>query len=364
MKLLFLIPGDVRFTAATPDHAPLGGTESCAAWLARHLAALGHDVTLMTTLPPGTPRLVAGVRHVSNDDGTGAFFAAEDFEAVIALTSPHNAQALKQAAPRALHVAWLHLLGHQPDMAMLHPATPFIDAAVMVSTYQRDALHFAGPAQVIGNGIAPAFENLFASADELRAAKQNRAVYASIPDRGLEWLIAAFREAQVDTRLDIYSGMRIYQRSDEPLAALYAAIAATPRARRFDPVGQTELAAAMKSAAFLTYPANQPETYCIVAQEAMAAGLKVIATPMGALRETTRGHADLMPLDGITGAQLPSLFARRIEANVQDFLARPDAWAEERFAQVQEASRVGNWRVRAKEWEAFLGPAISWKRGA
>jgi acyl-CoA synthetase (AMP-forming)/AMP-acid ligase II len=167
---------------------------------------------------------------------------------------------------------------------------------------------------------------MFSSPEDLLAAKQNRAVYASIPDRGLEWLIAAFREAQVDTRLDIYSGMRIYQRSDEPLAALYAAIAATPRARRFDPVGQTELAAAMKSAAFLTYPANQPETYCIVAQEAMAAGLKVIATPMGALRETTRGHADLMPLDGITGAQLPSLFARRIEANVQDFLARPMRW--------------------------------------
>lgn len=363
MKLLFHCAGAVRFTVETPERQPLGGSESCVAWLARHLALLGHDVTLMCEMPPGTPELLAGVRHVPIEQESAAFFAAKDFEAIISITAPQNAEPLKRVAPSACHIAWLHLFGHQPAMAGLHAATPFIDCAVAVSDFHRHSLDFRGPIQVIGNAIAPGFENMFASAGDLLAAKRNRAIYASIPDRGLDWLIQAWPQAQMETELDIYSGMAIYQRSDAPLAALYAAIATTPRATRHAPVGQTELAAAMKSAAFLTYPASEPETWCIVAQEAMAAGLKVVSTAMGALPETTRGHADLMTLDGLQGAQVPGLFARRIEANVQDFLARPEQWAEQRFAQVQDVNRTATWRARAKEWEAFLGGVIAWKRG-
>ena len=85
MKLAFFISTPVRFTAATPEQAPLGGTESCAAYLSRHLAARGHDVTLLAALPDGTPRQLLGVRHVPMEDGTFGFFGAEDFDAVIAL---------------------------------------------------------------------------------------------------------------------------------------------------------------------------------------------------------------------------------------------------------------------------------------
>jgi glycosyltransferase involved in cell wall biosynthesis len=362
MKLLFLNPTNVRFSVETPEWTALGGTESSAAWLARHLAARGHDVTLMAELPPGTPERVQDVRHVPADAGTGAFFREQDFEAIITLTSPHNAQSLKQAAPRALQIAWLHLLASQPDMKSLPAAAPFIDCAVMVSHYQRDALGFAGPSQVIGNGIAPAFENMFASAAELQAAKENRAVYTSIPDRGLDWLVESFPQAGVETRLDVYSGMRIYQRPDGELGALYARINAMPHCRRHDAIGQRALADAIRSAAFLTYPGNIPETYCIVALEAIAAGLKVVALAMGALPETTLGFADLMPLNGVHGEQVPGLFAAHIRRNVEDFLARPQAWAEERFAQSREVGRRCSWTMRAKEWEAFLAPAIAWKR--
>jgi glycosyltransferase involved in cell wall biosynthesis len=364
MKLLFHCAGAVRFTVETPERQPLGGSESCVAWLCRHLALLGHDVTLMCAMPSDTPARLAGVRHVPITQESAAFFAREDFEAIISVTAPQNAEPLRRVAPRACQIAWLHLFGDQAAMAGLHAAAPHVDCAVAVSDCHRRSLDFRGPIQVIGNAIAPSFEAMFDMPSALLAAKRNRAVYASIPDRGLDWLIEAWRQAQVDTKLDIYSGMAIYQRSDAPLSPLYAQIEKTPRARRHAPLGQRDLAMALRSAAFLTYPANEHETFCIVAQEAMAAGLKVVATEMGALPETTRGHADLMRLDGLDVLQVPSLFARRIEANVQEFLSRPEQWAEERFAQMQDVNRTATWRVRAKEWEAFLSGVISWKRGS
>jgi glycosyltransferase involved in cell wall biosynthesis len=135
-----------------------------------------------------------------------------------------------------------------------------------------------------------------------------------------------------------------------------------PRTKLHAPVSQTALAAALRDAAFLTYPAIVPETWCIVAQEAMAAGLKVVSTAIGALPESTHGFADLMPID--PSEDIAARFTPLIERNVADFLARKREWAEERFAQSQTVNRTSNWAARAKEWESFLAPAVAWKRGA
>ncbi len=185
-----------------------------------------------------------------------------------------------------------------------------------------------------------------------------------MPDRGLDVLAAAFPQANIETALDVYSGMNLYQRhqDDVMLAPLYDAVEKLPRTRRHLAVGQRELAAAMKGAAFLAYPCIQGETYCVVALEAMAAGLKVVATEAGALPESTLGHADLLPLAGLDTHALVPRFAAHLERNVGDFLARTQEWAEERYAQVQVVNRRCSWAARAKEWEAFLGPAIAWKR--
>jgi len=361
MKLAFFVSTPIRFNAATPERSPLGGTESCAAYLTRHLAARGHDVTLIAGLPPATPERVLGVRHIPMEDATFGFLGREDFDAVIALSMPGDAQKLKTAAPAAFHVAWTHLGPWEPAVAQLGTMTPFVDCAVFVSEWQRGVTRFGGATQVIGNAIAPPFENMFASAEELLAAKQNRAVYASAPERGLEILAEAFAAARIETVLEVWSGSSLYQRPDAPLPARLAAL---PRAQVHAPVGQAALAAALRGAAFLAYPAIVPETWCIVALEAMAAGLKVISTAIGALPESTLGFAELMP---VSADEAPEEIARRftplLERNVSDFLTRQHEWAEERFAQAQEVSRRCNWAARAKEWEEFLGPAIAWKRG-
>lgn len=363
MKLAFFVSTPVRFTVATPERAPLGGTESCAAWLARHLAARGHDVTLLASLPPGTPERVRDVRHVPMEDATFGFFGRADFDAVIALTMPGDARALRQAAPRALHIAWLHLGPWEPAMAALPEAAPFLDCAVFVSDWHRAACRFAGPSQVIGNGIAPPFEDLFASAEDLRAAKENRAVYASVPDRGLDVLAEAFAAARIETKLDVYSGRSLYGEPDDAFAPLFARLAALPRVKHHAPVSQAALAAALRRAAFLAYPATVPETWCIVALEAMAAGAKVIATATGALPESTLGHADLLPVGANeTRSEIAARFTPLLERNAADFLERRRAWAEERFAQSREVTRRCSWAARAKEWEDFLAPAVAWSK--
>ena len=361
MQLLFVSHQPLRFNVETPARQPLGGTESATAWLARQLAANGHDVTLMTGLPRGTPDYLDGVRHLPGERISDTALLAS-FDAVIAVGSLGLAQQLKTVAPRALHVAWLHALPDQPGMKLLPGAAPFLDGAVFVSEWQRRAVRFDGAGHVIGNGVAPAFEDLFNSAEELIAAKQNRAAYTTTPYRGLHILAEAFARARIATELDVWSGMSLYQADDAPFAAVYAAARATPRLSLHAPVGQAELATRLKPAAFLFYPSVYFETYCITALEAIAAGLKVISTDLGALSETTLGFADLMPVIGLPPDELVRAFAARLEAAEAAFLADPRAWGQARFAQSREVVRRCNWRARAREWEGFLEPAIAARR--
>ena len=356
MKLLFANHQPTRFTVETPAREPLGGTESCMAWLTRQLAANGHDITLMTHLPAGTPEWLLGVRHLPVERMADA--ALTGFDAVITVGSLELAAPLRSAIPNARHIAWLHALPDQPGMKLLPAAAPFLDHVVFVSEWQRRAVRHPGPSQVIGNGIAPAFENLFGSAEELAAAKQNRAAYTTTPFRGLHVLAQAFGEARLATRLDVWSGMRLYQASDTPFEAVYAAAAATPRLALHGPVSQPELAQALKPVSFLFYPCVYFETYCISALEAIAAGLKVVATDIGALSETTLGYAALMPAIGVPPAELVRGFARAMEETEAAFLADSHGFAQERYAQSRDVVRRGNWRVRAREWEAFLAAAI------
>jgi glycosyltransferase involved in cell wall biosynthesis len=351
MKLLLVNGSQLRFTVETPAREALGGTESACAYLAQAMALRGHDVSLMCNLPEGAPDRAAGVRHLglglAQDAG---FFARENFETIIALSAPQAAAHLKKIAPKALHVAWLHLPPNQAVKDLIAKHSAFMDRAVFVSQTQRAATGFVGPSAVIGNAIAPAFENLFASANDLRAAKQNRAAYTSVPDRGLDVLAQTVARTRLLTDFDIYSGMRLYQQTEESFVPLYAELRALPHCHFHGVLGQAALAQALKPAAVLAYPCTVGETYGIVVQEAIAAGLKVVTTDLGHLKFTGLGFADLVP----AGPDLGERFTTQLEASVDTFLADPDSWAKERFAQLQVVNRDCTWAVRAKEWEDFL----------
>ena len=362
MKIAFFNPSTMAFNVATPQSAPLGGIASCLCYLARSLADRGHDVTLVSLLPDGTPPVLLGVKHqpiqpVLTDPA--GYFAKENYDAAIAVNYPDIAPYIRSGSPRTLNIAWPHVFANQPALRILPQVQHLLDFIVYVSETQRADFKLTTRGVVIGNAVSPGFENMFSSADDLLAAKQNRAVYASMPFRGLDELVEVMGRTRAQTELHVFSSMQAYQDSDDRFAALYAGMGANPRIHHHGGVGQAELARQFRSSAFLVYPSTFIETYCIVAQEALAAGLKVISNTFGALPETTMGFADLLPVTGnFTRESHVAGVAALLDKNEADFLRAPREWAQERFVQLQAVNRISTWAARAAQWEALLAPAV------
>jgi glycosyltransferase involved in cell wall biosynthesis len=354
------------YDVSTPFERPLGGSQSALAYLAVELARRGSRVTLFC----GTswPRDVLGVTCVSNQAiPVGAL--GQPYDAFIVLNGPADLgpRLRPHLAPATPLVLWTQHAVDQPAMKPLHQSEPrqVWDAIVCVSEWHRSttiAEYGLDPARVfvLRNAIAPCFERLFASREELAQAKGARLIlsYTSTPFRGLNVLIHLFPALQREfptAELEIFSSMKVYQQ-DEPAdeyAPLYHQCRRTPGVRYVGSVAQPRLAEELKAASILAYPNTFAETSCISVMEAMAAGLMVVTTDLGALPETTRGFAALVPPP--TGTAAVQEFARGFLDRLKEVLHTrandPAAFAAAHYEQVEAVNAEDTWRRRAAAWE-------------
>ena len=357
MRIAFLdrMPWDYRVD--TPEVRPLGGSQSALCHLARALARAGHAVRVVTmTSAPGP---VAGVDCRSLSEGY-ALFAGMDAAIVLNDPDPDVARGLRAAmAGRGLVVLWTQHDVDQPAMAAFADAgvRALWDRVVFVSDWQRRAYRRsfgACPADiVIGNAMAPAFETLFAESEDVLAAKAGPPllVYASAPFRGLDVLLDAFpliRARLPQARLLVHSSLGIYQvaAAADAHQALYARARAMAGVDYRGAVAQPALAQALKGALCFAYPSTFPETFCTAALEAMAAGALAVVGDLGALAETTRGLAELVPV--------AEDYAGRFAERVVDGLADREALGERLGRQRRLLAASASWAVRARAWEHFI----------
>src|SRR5262249_44999537 len=113
---------------------------------------------------------------------------------------------------------------------------------------------------------------------------------------------------------------------------------------------QPELAAELRKAAVLAYPNSYPETSCIAALEAMAAGCLVGTSKRAVLPETTAGFARLVPPDDDRPAYVDQFVAEVVQALTD--LAGPDTRAvEEKLRrQLEHVRQNHTWPVLAGQW--------------
>jgi glycosyltransferase involved in cell wall biosynthesis len=369
MNIAFLDAVGWDYDVSTPRERPLGGSQSALAYLAVELAGRGSRVTVLC----GTswPRQVLGVECVSTR-AIPEGLLGRPFDAFIILNGPADLASrlrphLAAATPLVL---WTQHAADQPAMQPLlqREVRQQWDVVVCVSQWHRASMiaHYGlDPARVVvlRNAIAPCFERLFSSPDELAQAKGSRLIlsYTSTPFRGLNVLIHLFPEVRREfptAELEVFSSMKVYQQ-DEPgdeFAHLYHQCRATPGVRYVGSVPQPRLAEELKAASILAYPNTFAETSCIAVMEAMAAGLFVVTTDLGALPETTAGFGALVaPPAGPAGVNsFAQGFLDRLRASLGDRAADPSAFAAARMEQVEAINAGATWRVRAAEWEASI----------
>ncbi len=267
--------------------------------------------------------------------------------------------------PRTRLLFWSGHGAEQPAVQPLRdPAErAAYDGFVLVSAWQRGRYRAAfgldpDRTVVLGNGISPAFENLFSPEESIIAAKAWPPVlaYVSTPDRGLELLLEAFpriRAAVPGTALEVYAGLRLYGFSEAEdqarYGALYQKCRETAGVALVGPVAQPELARRLRRAAVLAYPNTVAETYGIAAREALAAGCQVVCTALGALPETTAGFARLLPPPEDRAA-----YRERFTAEAVAVLKGLAGQEEALRRQVTHILRESTWAGWADRWAATV----------
>ncbi len=364
MHLVFIDAVDWPWRVDAPFHRALGGTQSAMAYLMLELAKRGIKVSLINMEPPHE---VGGVRGLSTQFSSSEIADATAF-IVCSDPTPDHVGLLARYAPGAKKILWQH---HAPDQAAVQPMADSEvmqqwDAVVFVSEWQKQEYlkrfpNLADKTHVIlRNAISPVFESLF---DDLPVlpfkSPAPRFAYSSMPFRGLDRLLYGWHRiiaAHPSAQLQIFSSMKLYNQEDAGnIETMLDAARQMPGVIHVGAVPQAELAQQLRSTLIFSYPNTFPETACIAAMEAMAAGCIVITSDIGALPETLGGYGEIVKFqeDGAAHAFEFADHAVNIVAQLKS--EWQDGKLEKRLAaQVAWAQQTYSWRTRAGEWEKAL----------
>lgn len=354
-KIGFINFSPLVYDVETPYKEPLGGTESAMCYLTVELAKLGHEVVLFGKYSKSFS--LKGVLHEDqNNIGKDKW---QDLDFMIIQSHPKAGMVVKPLLNKKTKlILWEHLDIDQPPVSAFHDQKirNLFDWVVFVSNWQMERfIKTFGidrkKSIVIRNAVSPAFENLkpIKSRDPVLA-------YTATPFRGLDILIHVFPEIKKrvpKVKLKIFSSFKVYQQKKEETEweGLYQICRSTEGIEYVGSVGQERLAKELKEVSILTYPNTFPETSCITALEAMAAGCQVVSSQLGAIPETTAGFAKLIPFT----PDNKELYCQRFIETIVEVLKTPSAdLPDKQSRQLTFINNCYTWEKRAEEWKIWF----------
>lgn len=290
--VFYVGPGFEHWTPDSPNITGLGGSETAVIEMAKQLQALGRKVTVYAEAS-GT---WDGVEYLHHSE-----FHGTNCKVFIASRTPWAIHHFGKVVAD-ISLLWVHDIHCGPRTPELEWALWQFDRVLCLSQWHREYFLSIYPTLdasrvvVTRNGIVP---ERFAVLPE----KTNRMVWSSSPNRGLLRLLGFMREIRKkvpDAAVDIYYGfdcwetmMKLHNNQQQlQEIAMYkdqiAQAEAEGIAKFHGRRPQPELAQAFLRSKVWAYPTDFPETSCISAMEAQAAGCLVVATRFAALGETVK----------------------------------------------------------------------------
>lgn len=304
--------GGLPFNGDTIKTKSLGGSETAAYYIAKALAARGHRVTLFTNSQE--EGAFDDVKYIWAGNSTEQAPLGERFH-FYASNTPTDVLMIQRQPGAFVHrfqskinVCWLHDLALHRQKPLASAGLWNIDSVFCVSEWHKNQVcevygfdkKFV---RTVTNGVDL---SIYDGKIEYKLPKLKDEIallYSSRPERGLEHHIRPGgimdRLWEVDKRFRLY--VCNYENNPPQLAEMYAAlygrVEQMPNVTALGNLTKQQLADAMRQCDALVYPTEFEEVSCITAMEAMAAGLPMITSDVGALAETTKDSGTiLLPL--------------------------------------------------------------------
>ena len=362
-------PGWERWSPTTIEQDGAGGSETALVRLATALVGRGWSVTVYSDVFEG---VVGGVSYRSFD----SWQPDEPVDAFVSSRLPAVFDARIAAATRAL---WCHDANYAEELTTERAEN--VTDVLALSEWHRDHLaerypFVRGKLSVVRNGVAlrssASGEDLFPSARRAFDDRLPHCIYSSSPARGLDVLLELWPEIRrhaPDAELHVYYGWEVYDRiavTRPPMRAfkvllfhlLEQAGGEAGGVFMHGRVSQPALHFAMQNGRVWSYPTAFYETSCIGAMEARAAGLPIVTSALGALRETVGEHGTLIPFerepapDEPSGNRWPAYRAAFTETVVR-LLTDGRLWTEQHERALAGVAEL-DWNLRAPNWEKVL----------
>jgi len=182
-------------------------------------------------------------------------------------------------------------------------------------------------------------------------------IYHTTPWRGLVHLLKVFKNLNLENvELNVCSSTKIYgKKFDDTLGKKYENLFNECKSsKNVNYIGFLENKKTidlLKAMHIFTHPSIWPETSCIAAIEAMAAGCEVLTTNLGALYETCSPFANFVSFDR-NFSNLEKKYSKALVKSIKNY------WSEENQYKLKLQSEIINatysWDVRSIEWKNFF----------
>lgn len=347
----------------------MGGSETAAVQMASKLSFLGHDVSVYANFREektfAKTQYLRYERLASDQENNECdiFISSRRLEGIVV------AEKLK---PK-IKVLWVHDINCGPDLNNLAPRYDIIFCLTewhvdnLRATYPR-----VDPEKIVltRNGIETGLFEYLQGEKFGHPKEPGRFVFVSSPDRGLEKLMSYMPEIirrVPEANLHVYYGFDNWQKLAEmkgdpfELAKInyYKALIQTTEGVVFHGrVGQIELTRELLKSMVWPYPTDWPETSCISAMEAQAAGCVPVCTRYAALGETVK-HGILINPESIHPfphnlnyrEEFIGAICRLLtdEPFRKEYAANGRKWALENL----------DWKGVAEQWETIFQNALS-----
>ena len=190
-------------------------------------------------------------------------------------------------------------------------------------------------------------------------------IYHTTPWRGLKNLLKIYKNLNLENvELNVCSSTIIYgKKFDNILGKQYESIFEecknTKNVNYLGFLDNKKIIEILKKTHIYSFPSIWPETSCISAIEAMAAGCEVVTTNLGALYETCSPFGTFVSFDS-NFDNLEKKYEEALLNSINNF------WSKENQEKLKLQSEIINitysWDIRSQEWKKFFDKARKLKK--